>query len=625
MSIIEDIDEYYLEETDKATERFEKREETINKVAKKIEKKASALDLDKKDRIEVRRKLIHPNDGLALERLIGESDLLPTNYLEQGLHAARSVGRVQVRDRSGRRKGFGTCFLIAPGLIMTNNHILRSEVDAMRSLIDFNYEDDVNFIPRVTATFPLEPMRLFLTNEKLDFTIVAVRQTAIDGTQLSQFNYLPLIAESGKALIGEAVSIIQHPEGQTKQIALRDSKIIDVDPSGPFIRYSTDTMPGSSGAPVFNDQWEVVALHRAGVKKRDEEGRIINKEGRLWKPEQGIEAICWIANEGVRISRIMDALENSKETTSALEHMVDRSHITAPTVLRDDTSDRLVPEEDEDAEWEVGELEDYDGVMGYDAHFLDVPVPLPKTSAAVEADLAPLKDGKGHELRYTNFSVVMSKSRRQAFYAVCNIDGKNLKSAKRPRKWRLDPRMDFDYQAGNELYKRNPLDRGHLVRRLDPMWGPDFQQANRDTFHYTNAAPQHAGLNQKTWLKMEDYILGNARNKDKKVTVFTGPVFRPDDIVYRREFKIPAEYWKVVAVQTGRGEIRAVGYLQTQKNLIGDLEMAFGDSYRTYSVPITTIEALTGFDFGELRDFDPLADIESTAGREISGPDDIVL
>ena len=84
-----------------------------------------------------------------------------------------------------------------------------------------------------------------------------------------KFGSLKLINRSGKALLGERVSIIQHPQGNTKQIAIRENEVIDI--FSDFIHYSTDTQPGSSGSPVFNDQWQVVGLHHAGVIQRDEQ------------------------------------------------------------------------------------------------------------------------------------------------------------------------------------------------------------------------------------------------------------------------------------------------------------------------------------------------------------------
>lgn len=79
-----------------------------------------------------------------------------------------------------------------------------------------------------------------------------------------------------------------------------------------------------------------------------------------------------------------------------------------------------------------------------------------------------------------------------------NIDGEQLGSIKRENtKWILDPRMNEKFQTGPRVYAKNDLDRGHMVRRLDPVWGEHAEAANDDTFHFTNSTPQHKNLNQK--------------------------------------------------------------------------------------------------------------------------------
>ena len=264
----------------------------------------------------------------------------------------------------------------------------------------------------------------------------------------------------------------------------------------------------------------------------------------------------------------------------------------------------------------------YEGVTGYDTRFLgeDYELPLPTFRHDLEQDIALLKDGS-HVLNYTHFSIVMSKSRRLAYYTVVNIDGNQLKNIKRNDKWYLDPRMDIEYQCGPELYKNNPLDRGHLIRRQDPNWGDLAHKANKDTFHFTNCAPQHSNLNQKIWLDLENYILDNAENWNLKVTVYTGPVFRVDDIVYRG-VQIPAEFWKIAIIVKEDGNLSATAYMQTQKNLIGNLEFAYGE-YKTYQVPLSRIEEITGLKFGSLRDSDPINEVESTIGHVIETSQDI--
>jgi endonuclease G, mitochondrial len=251
----------------------------------------------------------------------------------------------------------------------------------------------------------------------------------------------------------------------------------------------------------------------------------------------------------------------------------------------------------------------YENRNGYDASFLEKKVHLPSISENLIDDVVKLKNSNNEQLKYTNFSVVMSKSRGLAFYTAVNIDGAKLQQLERNNDvWYYDPRIERKFQYGPELYSNNDLDRGHLVRRLDPVWGTNFKDANEDTFHFSNCSPQHKNLNQKTWLGLEDYILRNADVHDLKVNVFTGPVFNQNDLIYRGKYLIPSEFWKVVTIVKNDDDhsISSTAYLQTQKQLIEDLKFVFGE-YKTYQVLITKIESVTGLDFGNLRNFDPLS------------------
>lgn len=597
-----------------ATQRYEmrqaEREERLKELRRAVGEPAT---IETQERLETRRELINPNDGVAWERILGKSDLMAINFLEIGLRAARAVCRIQVRNLFGQVVGYGTGFMVSPTLLLTNNHVLETFDYCRRSLAEFNFEDDETFVPKESKTFPLEPERFFYTSVDLDFTLVAVRSTATDGTPLSDFGHLRLRSESGKSLIGEFLTIVQHPNGATKQVALRENKLIDVLPY--FVHYSTDTLPGSSGSPVFNDQWEVVALHHAGVQKRDRLGRVLAKNGRLWKPTMGEDQIAWIANEGVRISSIFEHLAK-REWSGEQSRLIEELYGGVGASPRGEPVEMVATEQG---------LEWYAGSNGYDADFLGQRVELPRIPPNLKDDIAPLRDGSGHELKYTNFSVVMNKARRLAFFTAVNIDGAQLQPLKRDSdKWYFDPRIERDAQMGPEVYSKNDLDRGHLVRRLDPVWGSRAVEANEDTFHFTNCSPQHKNLNQRTWQELEDYILRNTDVHNLRVTVFTGPVFRADDMLYRGKFQIPAEFWKVVVMVKQDGNLSATAYLQTQKNLIEDLEFAFGQ-YKTYQVPVSRVEALTGLDFGKLRQHDPLAHIEAALGRVIHMPQDIRL
>jgi len=58
--------------------------------------------------------------------------------------------------------------------------------------------------------------------------------------------------------------IVQHPDGEPLKLALDTEAVIEVLDEGATLRYRTNTLPGSSGSPCFNSQWQWVALHHSG-------------------------------------------------------------------------------------------------------------------------------------------------------------------------------------------------------------------------------------------------------------------------------------------------------------------------------------------------------------------------
>ena len=273
--------------------------------------------------------------------------------------------------------------------------------------------------------------------------------------------------------------------------------------------------------------------------------------------------------------------------------------------------------------------EDYEGRQGYRSDFLGIDVPAPTAGPTIKDDVNTFTVG-GKEttlLPYTHFSVCMSKARRMCRFTACNVEGGALQDIGRAGiPWRFDARFDEGLQAGDDLYRDNDLDRGHMVRRLDPVWGDDqaVQAANEDTFHFTNSCPQHKDLNQKTWNDLEDYVLQNAGKFRLKINVFTGPVFRADDPDYR-DFQLPLDFWKVVVMVKDDGTLSATAYTLSQRDLVTGLEFVFSE-FRTYQIRLRQVEEWTGLDFGELRNFDPKDALESAGGAvEIKGPQDIQL
>jgi endonuclease G, mitochondrial len=239
---------------------------------------------------------------VALERLLGTNDLVGIAFLLEGYAVGRAVARIEVGAAAGQLEGYGTGFMVSPRLLLTNNHVFPSADVAGGSLAQFDYEAGPDGKLHSSVAVRLDSDAFFATSLELDYSLVAVAAPATV-SDLRSFGWTPLIEQEGKAIIGEFVNIIQHPGGAPKQLALRENQVVDVHDA--FLQYRTDTAPGSSGSPVFNDQWEVVALHHSGVPKRDEQGNILAIGGGVWDQSMGEQRIDWIANEGIRVSRIL--------------------------------------------------------------------------------------------------------------------------------------------------------------------------------------------------------------------------------------------------------------------------------------------------------------------------------
>ena len=240
--------------------------------------------------------------------------------------------------------------------------------------------------------------------------------------------------------------------------------------------------------------------------------------------------------------------------------------------------------------------------QGFDTEFLQQSVVVPKAIYdSVKEDLVVVDDET--IFNYTHFSLAQSMSRKLAYWVAWNIDGGSLLRLSRDGiRFRRDNRIPAQYQIGNELYRRNPLDRGHIARRADLVWGPrdEAERANRDSFYYTNIAPQHESFNQSSaggiWGELENAIFEEVKVTDLKISVIAGPIFSEDDQEYRGEH-IPKEFWKIIYFgEEGSDALHAKAYMLTQQDLISDMEAFELPEFAVYEVPIEDIEYYTGLE-----------------------------
>jgi V8-like Glu-specific endopeptidase len=238
--------------------------DTMKEIPRKVELYAQVRNLNTYQ-FNISDKLV------GLEKIIGSKDnLLTISWLEKALHASRAVCRVVRADQES-----GTGFITQDGYLYTNHHVLENEDDAKGAIIEFNYEVGLTGTVKPLTQYKLDAAD-FVTSPVPEFDFTRVKVIDNSEKPLSNWGYLEF-DPSAMPAIGEAVTIIQHPSGGDKRIALRANEVLDQ--QSQFLYYTTDTEPGSSGSPVFNRDWKVVALHHAAKKIN---GRDAN-EGILFK------------------------------------------------------------------------------------------------------------------------------------------------------------------------------------------------------------------------------------------------------------------------------------------------------------------------------------------------------
>ena len=247
---------------------------------------------------------------------------------------------------------------------------------------------------------------------------------------------------------------------------------------------------------------------------------------------------------------------------------------------------------------------------GYQESFLSESAPLPSLSRSASRDSFAFEGSP--ILKYTHFSVIQSKGRRLPRLVAWNIDGSDMKRiSRRGIRFRLDPRVPSEFQAGNELYSNNRLDRGHVARRVDLNWGSiaEAKKANKDSFFFTNITPQHQNFNQSSrgglWGELENAILDDVNVEDLRISVMAGPIFSDDDPTHR-DVQIPREHWKLVAYRDIDSDdvFKVKAFVLTQRDLIRDLETLELEPFRLFQVSLENLHSRTGLDFGELENFD---------------------
>ncbi|HEX8865356.1 MAG TPA: serine protease, partial [Lentzea sp.] len=210
------------------------------------------------------------NIGKERQIVADQNTLLDIAFLQHGLDRARAVCRLVVE--CGRQSWHGTGFRVGERTLLTNHHVLYDgTAPATAVYAQFGYElgTDGNLRTPLevrcnTGTIAGEiqdDFAIVKTAEPLpaDLPVLSLR----DGPRPKPY---------------DRVSIIQHPKGLPKKIAMHHNLVLHS--ADDVLQYWTDTDYGSSGSPVFDEEWRVVALHHQWVEVNDGSGVAFRNQGR---------------------------------------------------------------------------------------------------------------------------------------------------------------------------------------------------------------------------------------------------------------------------------------------------------------------------------------------------------
>jgi len=190
----------------------------------------------------------------SFEKIMGDQPtFLDIAFLQGGLEAARAVARLRMKFSQGWYLGTG--FLIAPDLVLTNHHNLIDDAGHRASELEVWFDYEATPSGAIREPLIARPDLASIVAERDgDWGIVRLA-APVPGR-------VPLRFATHAPKRDAWVAIIQHPEGLPKKIALHHNTVTYADEH--VVHYLTDTLGGSSGSPVFDESWAVIALHHAG-------------------------------------------------------------------------------------------------------------------------------------------------------------------------------------------------------------------------------------------------------------------------------------------------------------------------------------------------------------------------
>jgi V8-like Glu-specific endopeptidase len=224
------------------------------------------------------------------EALFGRERYQDLVWFQRALDRCRAVGRID--DQGGDAAGTG--FLVEPEplgvrgepfLFVTNSHVISQH--GLAALSPDQATVTFTALDAEPGQFRVERVVWESPPDELDCTMVALSGPSTCGHGLALTTSPPVLSEQRR----QRAYVIGHPAGKRQpRFSIRDNFLLDLDDR--LVHYRSPTEPGSSGSPVFNEEWDIFALHHRGHPQMP---RLHGRSG------------TYEANEGIRIDAIVTA------------------------------------------------------------------------------------------------------------------------------------------------------------------------------------------------------------------------------------------------------------------------------------------------------------------------------
>jgi len=197
----------------------------------------------------------------------------------------RAVCRIEPQPQQDGTAGYGTGYLVAPDVVMTNFHVAEpfwlDPARAKRVRLRFDYETAVNGVgteegreyalrtewsasDAATAEWPHPWQCVCSPKLQLDFALMRLDKRAaddqVDGVARS---FLALTSRSFNP--SDPLMILQHPAAEPLKLSF--GAVTDLEPNR--VCYKVNTQGGSSGSPCLTQDLKVTAIHHYGLEDRN--------------------------------------------------------------------------------------------------------------------------------------------------------------------------------------------------------------------------------------------------------------------------------------------------------------------------------------------------------------------